>query len=926
MKRLLIGILVLVCCIALFTALIPTFVSSTLGKNLLLHVVNGRIHGQLSIDSLDLGWLSSQSIKGVRLEDQKGKMIVSIDQIDADTSLWSLFFSHNDPEPFHLRQLDAEIAQDSEGVTNFEALLGSKQSKSSDFSKASVFLSKVNADLMKVGPKDWTLKAAGITRQNDLKGQFDLSATLGNNLNLTLQAQNFPLLFIDQTLAIKNPQLSGLVPKLLGNSLDIHLDATHSANGQNFHLTGKSTYTNFDFIGAFEKNLLTIQPKGLFSFSIPADQFNSLLEPLKKGKIDQTLSGKLETKAFTVFLLKPEQSDLDLAISLEAVGISLFDSTQKIGLQPTTLGISNKNEKKAVAISLNSSGTANNEPFSFDVHFELPPEFLANPDLKTLLHAGIPTQGSMKSIFSTSWKGVVKEKNSSLNLSVGYKEFKVDDLNFVLDQLPLGDSKNIALHLQSGKEEQISGSIHLKDLSGDDFHINLNLSSLNPSFLQPLLPDQPVHRYVGSAIDAKVIASRTGSGDLKSTVEVNVPQESEGFLKKFNGKFTLEPDYDLTFEISAQQKVGAVQFLGTIQDLFDDKGKLSPQDALVSLKGNMKHFPIALIAQIATGNKDLSQKMEALIGSQIDGDFSAEIKKGQGPVNANIKGINGTAFVEGIINNNSFVLRSPLKATLKITPQLERLFLRESLPLLSNAVSSNEPVELTIAKEGFYLPLPSPSLQNIQIGNAVIDFHKIQFTREGQLGKVASLLGINQNTFEVWFTPLYLSINQGYLEMKRVDMLVAENYPLASWGVVDFNNEALKFTIALTPAALQNAFKVKTSSSYLLLIPVRGSISRPEIDTAKVTARISSLIAQSRGGPEGLVLGTVLDVASGAYTEDRAPSPTTDPLPWSTVADAKKSEPESTPEKVLDAPDKILEQPIKELQKGTKKLLKGLFG
>lgn len=926
MKRLLVGILILLCLALILVSLIPTFVSSTLGKNILLHQFNGRIQGNLAIDSLDLGWLSGQSIKGVRLEDQKGKVIVSIDEIDADSSLWSLLLAHSEPEPFHLRQLDAEIAQDAEGVTNFESLLGIKKSKTGDFSQASVFLNKVNADLLKVGPSDWSLKAAGLTKQNDLRGQFDLSASLGNNLNVTLQAQNFPILFIDQTLAIKKPELSGVLPKLLGNSLDLHIDATHTATGENFHLMGKSPFTNFNFIGSLEKQVLAIQPNGIFSFSIPAEQINSLLNKNQKVKISQPLAGKLETKALKIFLLKPEQSEVEANLKIEPLDIAASDANQKISLKSITLSASNKVDQKIVRILLDSSGITNNDPFSLNLGFDLPSLFLANPDVKTLLQAGIPAQGSLKSPFTATWDGVIKQKNSQLNLDIGYKDFNINRLSFLIDELPIGENKGVGILVHGNTENNVSGSLHFKELSTEDFHIDLNLTEMSPSFLQSLIPDQPVHKYVGSVIDAKIVANRSDNGDLRSVVEINAPKESDGFLKKFHAKFNLEPDYDLTFEISSVQKVGAINVAGTFQDLFDDKGSLDFPNALVSLKGNMKHFPIALISEIATGDKILSQKMEALIGSQIDADFHAEIKKGQGPVSANLKGINGSAFVEGVISPTAFQLTSPLKASLKITSQLERFFLRESLPFLSNAVSSNEPIELTIAKEGFFIPLPSPNIQNIQIGSAIVDLHKIQFTRDGQLGKVASLLGINQNPFEVWFTPVYLSITDGYLDVKRVDMLVAQGYPLASWGVVDFKKDALKFTIALTPAALQNAFQVKTSNSYLLQIPVRGSISRPEIDTTKVTTRISSLVAQSRGGPEGLVLGTVLDAASGAYTEDKAPQPTTSPLPWTTHADTKKSDKESLPEKALDAPEQLLDQPIKELQKGTKKLLKGLFG
>lgn len=926
MKRFLIVLSALFLLIALFVALAPTFISSTFGKNVLLSQVNRKIDGQLTVESLDLSWLAGQSIKGVRLTDRNGKMIVALDEIDADSSLLGVLFSHSDPEPFHLRNLEAEIGQDVDGVTNLQALLGLKKSRTSDFSRATVLLSKVNADLLKVGPNDWSLKAAGLTKQNEIRGQFDLTASLGNNLNVTMQAQNFPVLFIDQTLSIKKPELSGVLPRLLGNSFDLHVDLTHSDNGQNFHLIGKSPYTNLNFVGALEDGVLSVNPSSQLSFAIPQEQLNQLLKQEKKLQLQQPFSGKLVAHAFKLPILAPEQANIDLTFTLDPVTLSALDDKQKLSLKDSTITASNKSNQKSLLVNVNAAGAANSDPFSLNLAFELPSHFLANPDLKGLLKEGILTKGALNSPLNATWNGTVKEHNSSFDIGLGYQGYSINNLHILVDQLSIDNKNGVSVLVNSNGDDNVSGSFYFDDMTAKNFHINMSLSSFNPTFLEKVLPDQPVQKYVGSSIDAKIVASRQDNGDVKSVIEIQAPKETDGFLKKLNAKFNLEPDYDVTFEISSQQKVGSFNVTGTTQDLFDSKGSLNLQNALVTLKGTTKHFPIALIAQIATGDKELSKKMEALIGTQIDADFSAEIRQSKGPLKASLKGVNGSANIEGVIAQNGFTLTSPLTASLKITPQLERMFLRDSLPLLSSAVSSDVPIELTIATEGFILPLPSPSLQNVQIGSAVLDLHKIQFTRDGQLGKVASLLGITQNNFEVWFTPIYLSLTQGYLDMRRVDMLIANTYPLASWGVVDFNKEALKITIGLTPAALLNAFKVTTSNSYMLQIPVRGPISKPEIDTAKVTTRISSLVAQSRGGPEGLVLGTVLDAASGAYTEDRPPAPTTDPLPWKTTIEQKKSDNESLPEKILDAPEKIIEQPIKELQKGTKKLLKGLFG
>ena len=86
--------------------------------------------------------------------------------------------------------------------------------------------------------------------------------------------------------------------------------------------------------------------------------------------------------------------------------------------------------------------------------------------------------------------------------------------------------------------------------------------------------------------------------------------------------------------------------------------------------------------------------------------------------------------------------------------------------------------------------------------------------------------------------------------------------------------------IGISGAALGEAFKLSgIPGSYMLQLPLKGPLNNPSIDKTKATARLSALVAQSRGGPHGAVIGTVLDIASGSLTEGAIPEPSTNPQP-----------------------------------------------
>lgn len=277
---------------------------------------------------------------------------------------------------------------------------------------------------------------------------------------------------------------------------------------------------------------------------------------------------------------------------------------------------------------------------------------------------------------------------------------------------------------------------------------------------------------------------------------------------------------------------------------------------------------------------------------------------------------------DGYIEKNVFRLNRPLTSELTVSKELSDYFLDEIVPLLNSAISGEAPIKMTISEKDFGIPLSDPSLETVMIPWASIDLGKIHFSREGKLAEVLSTLKLPYtDSFSVWFTPLYFSLQHGQLSLARLDMLVSDNIPLATWGYIDFPKDSVRMEVGLTGRALSASFgPLPLPKNYFLTLPLRGSTKNPTLDKTKIAAKLASFAAMATG-PQGILVGALINLASGTFT-DKIPEPTTNPLPWTIDAETpdKNAPKESAPEK------NPVKEPLKKLQNGAEKLFNKLKG
>ena len=371
-----------------------------------------------------------------------------------------------------------------------------------------------------------------------------------------------------------------------------------------------------------------------------------------------------------------------------------------------------------------------------------------------------------------------------------------------------------------------------------------------------------------------------------------------------------------------QKNATSWEVLGNITNGFNSRGQIDKENLSLSLDATVAALPVPLLCQFVCVDEKLKNKIEVMLGPRIDAKIKAQLQKMNGPLYVALNGQNGRLTIDAMLKQGILTLNENLTAELTVTPQLGEYVLKDMIPVLSGMLSADHPIHLTIAKEGFAVPLKNLSIANASIGKAVLDMGKVHFSGESQIAKVLDLLTPASSSQLVWLTPAYFSLKSGILKLERVDMLISDRYPIAAWGDVDIGKDRVNMVIGLAGIAISKAFNVpKISNSYVLQLPLKGKLSNPSIDRTKALARISSLVAQSQGGAEGLVLGKVLDIASGGFAEGAAPSPTTNPLPWAELMQDNAS----NDSKSAEESKKTTPNPLNEIEKGASSILKKIF-
>jgi len=369
----------------------------------------------------------------------------------------------------------------------------------------------------------------------------------------------------------------------------------------------------------------------------------------------------------------------------------------------------------------------------------------------------------------------------------------------------------------------------------------------------------------------------------------------------------------------------------TLTDWLTPTGELRFTAATLQPELNVRRLPVAWLDALA-GDDDL---LASALGQTLDLTLTATLAEGNRRYTLKADAANAGLNVPFTLRDDAVLLTGPAAARFSLTEQLSTTLI--SHPLLRHAIRSIEPAELTVQPDGFRLPLalltgdPAQqrhALAELRVDHATLNPRKLIVKNAGVIRTFAELprtigrvarLGVGEllqtlgrDELRAWFTPVQLTIRDGVAEYSRMDMLLGDDYQIATWGSLDLVERRGRMIIGPTRHAMREIYGITGLSDdphYVDQFLMDGRFEDMGIDRQELFARLTLLTvggtAAQVGGEE--VGGLVGDIIGGLGQLDRAlnkekrelepPPPPYDPLPWQEqLNQTPDADPESAPD------------------------------
>ncbi|MBI1372046.1 MAG: hypothetical protein GC159_04705 [Phycisphaera sp.] len=371
--------------------------------------------------------------------------------------------------------------------------------------------------------------------------------------------------------------------------------------------------------------------------------------------------------------------------------------------------------------------------------------------------------------------------------------------------------------------------------------------------------------------------------------------------------------------------------------------------------------------------------VRAALGPRTDVNVTTKLAKMNGPLDIKLKSTYAEANIAGQLNAGFLELREDARMKLTVTDKLSRHFLNH--PLLKQVVKSEEPIDVVAYKQNFRVPLGLDGkpfdITKVSIDKLTVDPRKMVVKNAGLIktllelptkissikgGKFGALFGSDE--LKAWFTPVDISMKDGVATYSRMDMLIGDDYQVATWGTMNLATQPRTVNGVQMPAeygnmvlgiderALRKVYGITqwiTDPNYVDQFVMKGKLETLGPDTGDMLGRLTLLTAEGAtgavAGKAGDIIGLVRKTLSTADKEllgrkfDPAPAPRK-PFPWPeqeytdkekeliqkrTGAQADPNQPQTQPTQPTQTtePEKPKESPEDKL---IKEGLKKLFG
>jgi hypothetical protein len=355
----------------------------------------------------------------------------------------------------------------------------------------------------------------------------------------------------------------------------------------------------------------------------------------------------------------------------------------------------------------------------------------------------------------------------------------------------------------------------------------------------------------------------------------------KGELKLEGGTFIFGPDIQVEgVRLSLKSTQGIAHFVAS-GNTFSLEGTISSPSEF-SINGSLSSFPTLPLARYLELRFDIDESsVLEIIGARTDLNGSTAVHEGKGFVDLSLRSSNITCTLLGDFTEELLTLQQPLTATVRLTPRLSELLLRNFSPLFLTGLEAKNPIQLRIEPVQFRCPLSPFSLRTLQIEQGTLSMGKIRAKNGASLASLISILK-NQRLsrtqeMNVWFSSMPFRLRNGLLSTGRMDALVADSLHICTWGDINLIDEQLHLYLGLTAQVLDASFGIKNlRSDYVMKIPVTGSLKTPKIATESAAVKIAALKA-SQTALKDTFPGKLLEML--LPNEEGVPPPHR-PFPW----------------------------------------------
>lgn len=854
--------------LAILVICTPALLSSNWMQKIVLSSINREINGALKIESMHLSWLGPQKINRITLTTQKKIPVASANFMQIDRSLFAFLISPSSIRNIKIDGFNVEI-----GSTLVQTL-GAKYFPLRIKDSKPIRLINTNLTLEE-SQKGLKLAVSGSTNYNNKAGsiQFDVNLSDKNSL-LTANITHFPVEVLDICASLSNPGYYGIFQHFFGDTLNLIVKDEMKSQQSKIQLQLDSKRINLSLNGMMNDNhfrltapaagSLVLSPSTLKDLLNAADLQSpfQLVNPLKVDLVVK--DAQIPMDFFRSGLSSAASQNIAISLSIKTPQFEWELDQRKNAIRALDFQIAALAGQSSFDLNLNGEFYQDGKPFPF----------------------------SFKSIHRkpTTPENLIASLLQPQNMSFALNRLKTKNLdNF----LGLGSNwttifgNTISFHLFSEDTD-----LHTLNISLDSDGINIpkmQFKMRQSIFLGEDFLSKPLSGVLSA--DRIVFKKENSSFD-----HFNVDWKGNFFKKVIAANF------------SGNTRFKNSQIKGKLTgDIYADFTNVENPSIQIKVNGNQIPAPFL---SLVSGRKEWGPIFGPALNLAVD----ARMKNQNGPVKAEINGSNGKLIFHGRLSNGILTLQSPLRLSTKATPELGKNVLSGFAPVFGQMISADQPISFDIEPEAFSIPLTlNYSQMNFKL--ATLNLGKVTFQNKGDVSRLLKVLKAeNPLEVEAWTTPVYLSMNQGTLTIYRTDMLVLNRYPIAAWGNVDFAKNKVNTVLGLSPMALAQSLGITNlPKDYMLQIPIKGSTTNTKINSTMVMSRIGALVAQNNGGPHGLVLGTVWDIANGR--EPKIPKPTTQPFPWGDI-NVKENK---------SSNDLTNQNPLQSIPKEAKKLIKGIF-